>query len=512
MKRKKVLLIVPHQDDEINVAGALLRRLFQQDFEINILYTTNGNMYGKGSERAIEARNAVNILSSENTVIRILDYVDQSRSGCVHRYHDFELCKRWEDDIREYIMQINPDILLCVDLDIHPDHMATSLIVEKCIGQILKDSQIKDMLVLKGYAYATAYNAVDDYYDINLKSVVNPARARGQLINPVYRWEDRLRIPIPLECRTALKKNVIYQALQCHETQRAEKHARKIINSDAVYWIRKTCNLAYQSEIQASSGNTAPLNDFRFFDIENVMSRKLSFYSIAWRPDEEDAEKKFRITFPKPYSVNRISFYETIEECTHIEKAKIRFDNGYEIIVTEIDKAGKENRIEFEPQKDITEVEFQILEYTGVQPGITEFEVYETQEDRLLFIKIMYQNQFVYEWIYPKKHKQYKVYAFYLIRGAVELKDFEEIILRQGDDYEILRVQSKEDENIYDEVRLIEMSRYSYYSQKISLQIKNFWVASGNLLKSKFIQYCKYANIIGMILLKKFKSRYKRVE
>ena len=54
-RHKSVLVIIPHMDDEINAAGSMIHSLAGMECHITVLYTTDGNDFGKGRQRAGEA-------------------------------------------------------------------------------------------------------------------------------------------------------------------------------------------------------------------------------------------------------------------------------------------------------------------------------------------------------------------------------------------------------------------------------------------------------------------------
>lgn len=80
------------------------------------------------------------------------------------------------------------------------------------------------------------------FYDLNL---AGEAKAEGEFINnpdfdtdfPPYIWQERLRLPV---ARTTLSRtlnsNLIYSALRAHFSQGIIHNAKRIINSDQIFW------------------------------------------------------------------------------------------------------------------------------------------------------------------------------------------------------------------------------------------------------------------------------------
>lgn len=76
-KNKNVMIIVPHQDDEINVAGATIKNYVDGGSEVTVVFTTNGDYYGLGEIRINEAINAVGKLGVKPENVVFLGYGDK---------------------------------------------------------------------------------------------------------------------------------------------------------------------------------------------------------------------------------------------------------------------------------------------------------------------------------------------------------------------------------------------------------------------------------------------------
>jgi len=135
-REKNVLVIVPHMDDEINVAGSMIHNLSVMECEISVLFTTNGNGGNRGETRIQEAKEALNILTKKNIELSVCDFVDQPRGNGEHILS--KNSAQIENKMEEMILFSKPDIIICVDLDEHPDHMRTSICFEKVMGRVLR--------------------------------------------------------------------------------------------------------------------------------------------------------------------------------------------------------------------------------------------------------------------------------------------------------------------------------------------------------------------------------------
>ena len=84
---KKILVIVPHQDDEINLAGSLILSLARKA-DIYVLYTTMGNYLFDSTVRRKEALEACKKLGVDSGLVIFLKYPDQPYDQKTHLYNE----------------------------------------------------------------------------------------------------------------------------------------------------------------------------------------------------------------------------------------------------------------------------------------------------------------------------------------------------------------------------------------------------------------------------------------
>ena len=72
---RKVLVLAPHPDDELLIAGALIYTLKKKRYDITVAYFTNGDSFGgQGIVRIQEAIDALNVLGIREKNIIFLGY------------------------------------------------------------------------------------------------------------------------------------------------------------------------------------------------------------------------------------------------------------------------------------------------------------------------------------------------------------------------------------------------------------------------------------------------------
>mgnify|MGYP000026727106 FL=1 len=245
----KLLVIVPHQDDEINVAGSTIIGSIEEGLDVSLAFMTNGDWEYDVPLRNNEAIDAAKILGLSSQNIYFLDYPDcgyDTYSVYEHKDSIFSYRNRnisWEillQDIEHLIVSVQPHSIICTGFDSHRDHRQCEEAVLTVMKKLWKSGST--IRLYTTFAYGNAYESIDDWRSIHwCSSVMNPKSHPEQWSTPSKElsWESRLRIPIPKSCRgNILIKNPIYLALTAHASQAAYRHSMQLINSDQVYWYR----------------------------------------------------------------------------------------------------------------------------------------------------------------------------------------------------------------------------------------------------------------------------------
>lgn len=344
----RVLLLVPHQDDEIAIAGACIWYLTHQGKEVFVCYSTNGDYEIDVDVRYQEACEALALLGVSKDHIIMLGYPDTSnedgfahifycrdekplysKAGRDHTYggksfsdYAFEVFGEhhpytyhyYYTDVKSVISRLLPEFLICVDMDHHVDHRMLSLTFEKVMGEILKENPDYCPKVWKAFAYGTNFSADRDYWQINLDKTQYPqTRLReneGKLDNPFYDWNKRVRISVnPTLYTFPIEYGIIYKTLEKHHSQMAILFAETTINCDQVFWERRTDSLFLRAVFTASSGDVASLNDFLLFDVSQIHEVEYIQMKDFWKPNKEDSKKEIQITLPQKESIEYLSIW-----------------------------------------------------------------------------------------------------------------------------------------------------------------------------------------------------------
>ncbi|SFU65691.1 GlcNAc-PI de-N-acetylase [Butyrivibrio sp. INlla21] len=434
-EEKKTMIIVPHQDDELFLCGTVLGMLKGCKQNVYVVFTTNGD-YGCSFEiRKRESIKALSVFGIKSSNIIFLGYGDQYNTEYRHLYHapenetveskagytqtyggEFCLIKKgihheytlnnYKLDLAMVIASVHPDVLICNDLDWHPEHRITSLIFDKVMGEILSDNIGYYPLVLKGFVYFIGWDGIDDYRKKNLESTKRPGRCystdkRFEFGNPYFKWNQRIRFPIDYML-IKKKKNRLYKAIYKYRfSQNAKRFYGCMMNSDAVFWYRNTQNHALGASILSSSGNPEFLNDFVIADSGDITKEKnMPYDKSIWMPAEWDTSPKIHISFNKIITARKIVLYRDLYSYAHnqcIIKAVVSCRQEGECHSREFTQKISEyellSTISFGEELQVEKIEIQI---DNNKVGFSEIEVLNSGLPA--FLKIKVNGDYIYDY------------------------------------------------------------------------------------------------------------------
>ncbi len=535
-KNKKVMVIVPHEDDDLLISGQVLPPMYKNGADVRVVFATNGDKRVSAYTRQSEACNALEKLGIPREKVIFLGYPDGTQlyvgkkaysfsSGWDHTYagkgfkdyhfdrfgtHAQYTAENMVDDIESVILEYRPDYILAIDFDTHTDHRGVSISFEKAMERILKKESGYTPKVLKCFGYSLAWKSKPDFYALNIKSTVMQDREKNndpsyETDVPQYRWSSRVRLPID---KKSLSHSILrcseYKALSEHLSQYAYCYSERIINGDSVYWNRRTDSLTYNADISVSSGDASLLNNFRLIGVGNrTAGPNVKLENCVSRFDKSDAQKTVTVKFDSPKTVSCVSLYDNFGLNSNILGGVITFSDGSKVEVPALNADGSETRVVFEPKHNITSFTFKVTEYEGVA-GLDEIEAFENADYDMGFSLIKLKNadtdDYIYNYLITPDEKSLNLgvnlsnpnagYTIKIIEGdGVKL---EGNTLVFDDDFEkcTVRAELNGDPSTYDQItvkRLSERELKSYESfEKVNktvfkidtlrLKVKNLFV------------------------------------
>ncbi len=405
---KKLLVIAPHGDDEINLLGTVADRFTKNKWNIHLLLITNGDYLPKVTEKRHAETEAV---AKEMGISKItyLGYGDDPAFSGTHTYHTKapESCttpaghsctysvadppehaflthgihrpycrNSVKEDMKECILAEKAEVIVCVDLDEHADHRMTSLLFDEILRELIRTTQYRP-IVLKKFAYAGVWFGPEDYY-------ANPmaeTRLTPEEYFP-YSPEQGIRVRVSRKYYPVFyKRSPVYKLCEIYQSQYVTEHFTRMINADALYFFRDCSNLAISAQIQVSSGEGHYLNDGKladFYPVNKENSLIVSDYeAYTWIPAANDPTPWAVFRFDQAVAVQEIHLHLPYQEEYRPKKIKITTKSS---TIEKVLSPGNDLRalISFDqPITNIREFSLQILEGTPGKCGIREVEIFD---------------------------------------------------------------------------------------------------------------------------------------
>ena len=317
----------------------------------------------------------------------------------------------YRQDLKELILTVKADIIIATDFDVHQDHRMLSLSFDTVMGEILsRPGNDYFPEVFRRFAYCTAYHAKPDLFDSDfILSTAKPEEetSQGLIDTSYYTWPERVRFPVPEKSREPYARNILTKAINQHKSQNkiyiAFARAEGIINSDEVFWRRRTDSLSFSAKVTATSGNPAHAHDFRLFNVSDIFSRTPKRENYLWIPDEDDNAKELIFTWDSPQEISQAKLWGNIDGVP-VQRVSITMDSGYNCEVGPLPEKGLPLTLNIPAQKGVRECRVKILSQGSKESGLAEIEFFAENEQPPVvkpFIQIMTGGNFVY--IYPRK-------------------------------------------------------------------------------------------------------------
>lgn len=402
--KKTILLIAPHEDDELNLIGSVADQLRRNHVKVSIMFVTNGDYVPEAaSRRHAETKTVAKAMGIER--LYFLGYSDSpafdgkhifhtqggeeyvSSAGHSHTYgvdgqNEYSFIKHSihraftrenvRTDMKECILDVRADMIICVDFDEHADHRMTSILFDEIMAELIRETNYRPV-VLKKFAYAGVWFGEDDYYSSPMReTILKPEEyfpySPGQEIRTKV---HRRNFPARYE------NSAIFKLYDTYKSQFVKEHFRKMVNADSMYFYRDTNNLALSADIEVSSGEKKYLNDFKLADTNhvdcNIEEIRNDPSGYAWFPTTADRKKTITFRFEAPVSVKQINFCMPFNNKDHPDKVGISI-NGTRITEKVFGKSTFEKIVFYNAYNDVSELTVQILADSG---GFCEIEIFD---------------------------------------------------------------------------------------------------------------------------------------
>ncbi len=416
---KEIMVLVPHEDDEVLIAAGVIRSGIQNGDTVKVVLVTNGDYEGLAATRIQESVNALTYLGVHKDNIYFLGYGDTgseydisfiyrlfyaesdtqilaSRIGTstygnssinVNDYHYQKYGVHGDynrsnilNDIQSVINENLPDDIYTTSLyDYHGDHVGTYLFANEAIRNIKKNNPNYAPVVHQAVVHAKG-GADDSTWPVrdSLTEVPSAFTEPGDLSTySLLDWDSAERIPVPASMLTVSRAdNEKYNAISMYasQTAAADAYLHAFTKSNEVFWRKDYSNIALLANVSVSSENASSKQQ-GVKAIDGIADGYPRFTQHEWATIGEMAGAWIKLSWPEIYSVNRIVLYDRPNQNDQIKSATIKFSDGTSINVDAFPNNGTEKIISF-PTKQVTWIKLVVEDATGENIGLTEFEVY----------------------------------------------------------------------------------------------------------------------------------------
>lgn len=255
-------------------------------------------------------------------------------------------------------------------------------------------------------------------------------------------------------------RNPIFQAVKQYKfSQHAWQYAEGAINSDQVFWQRRTDNLALRADVITSSGTADYINDFMILDSSNICkARNIVFDNGVWEPTEADNMKCVYIQLHEYKKLEKIIIYRGLEYADSELTVNVFYNQCFE------DKHNLPETFSAERNQFVVPILFTnnfkikeiCLQFIGKHIGISEIEVYEQspQEPLPLFIKAQINGNFAYKYHVGKKEQLFLNIYQYTLNGHT--------FARQNIKYKIYGISRKRIAIVHNQIKCKKDFRSAY--------------------------------------------------
>ena len=433
-ENKNVMIVVPHQDDDMNLMGGLIEQYTENGSNVSVVFATNGDRYGAQEIRAAEAVTVLTSLGVEKDNIYYLGFgnawVPQTIGGeeiqhiynspdpelvwtsmygatqtygtqAIDRYLDLPYTRDgFVHSLQSVMTDVMPDTIFALDFDSHIDHRATDLFFEEALCGVLRQNPQYRPTVYKGFGYATAWLAADDYFiSDNLLSTKKPDSEIWTASVFGYAWGDRVRFPMgSTNLNWIFSNNSVYNSMHQYASQDAWRQADQVLNGDKVFWERRTDRLLYNAEIYIGSEKTPLLNNFKLKDFQSLVGTPGKNSDVAVLAGE-----RVSVQLNDAVTMNSIYLYDSTDPEANILEGHITFSDGSGIDFGPLNADGSATKLSF-PKKKVEWMELTVTESSGEGAGLTEMEAFydsisSAETDDTILMAVDSDDNFVYDYL-----------------------------------------------------------------------------------------------------------------
>ncbi len=430
---KKILVLAPHQDDEMLMAGGIMKRAIEVGDDVKVLLATNGDYNGKstGEGRIVEAVNALDKIGLSKENILFLGYADTGGLGGAQTYPDSFLYKlyiagddevlksRWNNeytygnssmkqdyhyekwgehaaytranflnDLQTAISEYAPtDIYVPSRYDMHFDHTYLGMFAIEAIQNIQKQNPSYNPTLHESIIHSCAGDNNWPIVNSDAQGLLALNMPAGLEELTMFRWDERENVNVPYSMRqTPFAFNLKDQALRLYTSQ-YYGYIGSFAKVNEIFWPRDFSSIAKTAAVTASSqqqNSDRKLDQSAVKAVDGVRDGYAAglphghtrYPHAEWVTDHETVGAWINLEFENTEKISKVLLYDRPNSDDQILGGKLVFDDGSEVEVGELPNNGRP--LEVPVNKESKSVRFVVtsVSESTENAGLAEIEVY----------------------------------------------------------------------------------------------------------------------------------------
>lgn len=430
---KRILVLAPHEDDEMLMAGGIMKRGIEVGDEVKVALATNGDYNGKesGEGRIIEAINALGKIGLDKENILFMGYADTGGLGGAQTYQDSFLYKlytaddqevlssRWGNqytygnesikqdyhyektgehavytrenflkDLESIISEYEPtDIYVPSRYDMHFDHAYFDLFAIEAIQNVQKAKTDYNPTLHESIIHSCAGDSNWPTVNSDDKGLLALDMPKGLEELTMFKWDERENVNVPYSMRQMpFAYNLKDQALRLYTSQYYD-YIGSFAKVNEIFWTRDFSSFAKDATVTASSqlvNSDKKIDQSAVKVIDGVRDGLAAglpyehprYPHAEWVTETEREGAWINLEFEEEKDISKIVLYDRPNAEDQILSGKLIFDDGTEELVGELPNDG--SPLEIQTNKKSKNIKFVITSVsdTTKQTGLAEIEVY----------------------------------------------------------------------------------------------------------------------------------------
>lgn len=404
----KMMIFSPHEDDESICCAGVIREAVRNGSSLKMVLVTTGD-YSPPETRAQLTISAMAELGLGQDNIIYLGYGDYQVLGPAYMaknqpdtifpgkyrsetygfpnigivdYHyqkygvhaDYTYNNIFNDIYTVIKDNLPDDIYVTSQMELHPDHSTAALLVISAIIELKKtvdySPTIHEYMVYKQGLPQDTINAMEPVLDY---------QSNMDTTSP-YNWCFRESMPVPDDMYAPIDSGNNLKAKNFDIYGVYTAGFTRFIKSDEVFWGKTMSSLSYSATVTASSENAGTQQYCR--NVNNGLivgfpyaNQLFQLYPCEWATLGEMDGAWVQLSWQNPIEANRIVLYDRPNFTDHIIRGSLTFSDGSQIGIGPLVNNGSPYTVNF-PKKTFNWVRLTVVDGTGYNIGLSEFEVY----------------------------------------------------------------------------------------------------------------------------------------